>query len=91
MVTVRIYGPNISFHDGATFHVHKDGCAHLRQQPYRSVRSGSDQGGDIIQAGTAREVVEHIYPPSDFEYDPDDERARRAYDDDVTIFPCTGL
>jgi len=85
------FGPNVSFKDGVTFHVHAAGCAHLRQQPYASLVRNSDAGGDTFEASTVAEVTEFHYPASDFDYDPDDEVDSAAYRDDATIFPCTKI
>jgi hypothetical protein len=83
MSDVIVFGPNISFADGATFHVHAVGCQHLRQRPYSLVNRNSDQGGwTLTGVSTQAEVVEEIYPPEEFE----DETG-----DDITVFPCCGL
>lgn len=82
------FGPNIPFRDGATFHVHAAGCAHLNLQPYRSVVRNSDAGGDVFEADTVAEVTEYHYPAEDFGYDPAD---AAEYTDDIKIFKCAKI
>lgn len=78
--TVIVYGPNMRFDDGADFHVHRVGCAHLTRRPYAG--AATDQGGWTMPASTEADVLDGIY--ADFD-DP------QAFGDTVTVFPCAGL
>lgn len=59
---VSICGPNISFKHGATFEVHAAGCADLKRGACRQ-----DAHPTTIEAASATEVCDAMYPPSDFD------------------------
>lgn len=83
---VTIHGPNLNHGHQlkGTLHVHQSDCADNARYAYCEDESGP---GWTIEAETRGAVVEDIYPPEDFNYDPfTDERA--AYDDDVWFAPC---
>lgn len=81
---VTIIGPNLDRRespDGSQLHVHAEGCADVKKRYRRPV------DGWTIPAVSKREVVFDIYPPDQFDYDPDTEFD--IYRSDVKFFPCT--
>ncbi len=90
-MSVTIYGPNLprSLSARGSLVVHATGCADTQRSPY--TRLSADSPAWSIEATTRAEVVETIYDPSDFDYDPSDPEARDPYDGDVYFFPCVDL
>lgn len=84
---VSIHGPNLPAHLAAkgTIHVHKDGCQDIRTHRYPA---GPHVGGYGLDISSVAEVVEDIYPSSDFDYDPSDPAEYQAYRSDVYVAPC---
>src|SRR6266705_1260738 len=64
-------------------HVHAYGCADTHKAEYRFHDIDTSTPYDF---GSEREVVEFVYPPSDFDYDPETELA--SYADDIYFYPC---
>lgn len=87
---VTVHGPNLPRHlsDKGTIHVHKDGCRDIKTHRYPA---GADQGGYGVDVASIAEIVEDVYPASDFQYDPDDEAAAAPYRDDIYVAPCVTL
>jgi hypothetical protein len=86
-VKVRIWGPNLPrSREPATFHVHVDGCPDTKKGIYRQVPDGW-----VIDAVDAKDIVTDVYPPEDFDYDPDNKNEYGQYDGDVRIFPCVSF
>jgi hypothetical protein len=77
---VTICGPNLNDQSKGQFHVHAADCADLvrgarREPAYRE--------GWTIEAATATEVCDEVYPPEDFECESGE------YLSDLHFFPCT--
>lgn len=83
-MNVQIMGPNLRT-EGETIHVHAVGCADLKKRLYRGTER--DQYPWIEEGVTSRqEIVQRVYPPDEFEYDPETEMG--VYESDVKIFDC---
>ncbi len=63
------------------YHVHSAGCPDLQKIRYR----GQHAYHTDLPADKAHTV---IYPPGDFNYDPDDAESAEDYSGDMKIFPC---
>lgn len=85
---VTVFGPNLPRNDHGTFHVHRTGCADTKRGIYRHIKYGGDQGGWGLDVSSDDEVIQEIYPPGDFDYDPKNPDEYTAYENDVTFFPC---
>jgi hypothetical protein len=84
MAKVQIWGPNLPrTRHPETFHVHAAGCADTKRGIYRQVPDGW-----MIDATSVDEIVQDVYPPSDFDYDPTDIGEYEIYSSDVYVFPC---
>ena len=83
-LTVAIIGPNLIDQSKGTFHVHRFGCADTRKAQYRLNREDLKHP---ITVDSRAEVVEYIYPASDFDYDPKTES--EPYAQDIYFYPCT--
>lgn len=84
-ILVDIWGPNIPGNKvGPAFHVHKAGCKDVTRRPYK----GMVEKGWHMLATSQRVVVETIYPPDEFDYEPAE---YQQYADDVKFFPCVKL
>lgn len=84
---VKVFGPNLNGagQKKATFHVHEASCADC----WRGVHVyGYDLNERPMEVETYREIVETIYPPSDFQYDMDVEDDRAPYIQDFWVAPC---
>lgn len=81
--TVEVWGPNLGTTDQA-FHIHGVGCPDTKKGKY--VRS---DGGWSVTVESKREVVEAVYDPDDFGYDPESSEYD-VYRDDFKFFPCCG-
>ena len=68
---------------GPERHVHAAGCRDLSQRRYR----GLDRGW-IIEVETRADVVREVYPPDNFDYDPDE---WEIFADEFTWFGCALL
>lgn len=92
MTKVAVWGPNLprSAH-GETFHVHADGCADIARNIGRGIYvPDSDMGGEVIDVDNTSQITTYVYPPGDFDYDPDGPEFA-IYDEDIYIFPCVRL
>jgi hypothetical protein len=80
-----VIGPNLMIPDSPDFHVHAKGCADIARNPaYRGHRP------DEYDVDSLREVVESVYPPDEFDYDP----ATDEYDSYLAsfqVFACVHL
>lgn len=76
---VKVLGPNLH---GVTetFHVHAADCADIKRDPKRH---GYDQSTPAEEAKSKIDIVDSVYPPSDFEC----ESGEYIYD--FHFFPCT--
>jgi len=83
-LTVVIIGPNLLDQTKGDFHVHRFGCADTHKAQYRLHR---EDVNTPITVGSRAEVVECVYPASDFDYDPETESD--AYADGINFYPCT--
>jgi hypothetical protein len=84
---ITVMGPNLPrpLCDLGTMHAHAHGCRDLARYPH-----GADQGGWTIDAATIRDIVEDIYPPDQFAYDPASAEYE-TYRQDVHVAPCVQL
>ena len=80
---VTICGPNLRDQSKGELHVHAAGCADLVRG---AAREPEYRNGWTIEAQSRREIVEAIYPPGDFGYDPEEEL--EVYEGSVHFFPC---
>lgn len=76
---VTICGPNLRDQSKGEMHVHAAGCADLvrgaaREPEYRS--------GWTMEAATQLEISHEIYPPEDFDLDPE------LVEGSIYFFPC---
>ncbi|SRR6266704_643840 len=78
-----VIGPNLLDQSKGGMHVHAYGCADTHKAEYRFHDIDTSTPYDF---GSEREVVEFVYPPSDFDYDPETELA--SYADDIYFYPC---
>lgn len=85
MTHVVVVGPNLRNQDKGDFHVHAKGCADLHRDP---VVRREDQSF-VIEVESKLDVVEAVYPPEEFGYDPAEEAG--DYLSDIYFAPCTGL
>lgn len=85
---VTILGPNLPSHlsDKGELHVHAAGCGDIARRYPR--RFDTDPHTWSFDADTVDDVVEEIYPPDNFNYDPNDPADRAQYDSDVWFAPC---
>jgi len=86
---VTIVGPNLpgSLQRQGTFHVHAEGCADLKRGAIRE----EAENGWTIEASSVDEVVQNIYDPGNFQYDPSDPADYSPYLHDVHFAPCVQL
>jgi hypothetical protein len=80
---VTVVGPNLDRREspnGEALHVHAAGCADIKKRYRQPV------DGWTIDADTKSDVVFDIYPPDQFDYDPETEYD--IYFSDVKFFPC---
>lgn len=84
---VTIHGPNLNHGHQlkGTLHVHQADCADNRRYRYCEAESGK---GWTIEVTERIEVIEDIYPPEDFMYNPESEADRSAYENDIWFAPC---
>jgi hypothetical protein len=82
-IAVEVWGPNLG-PNTEQIHVHKPGCADTTRDRYRHLSEA--ERGWTIQVASFREIVEAVYPPSDFCYDADTEW--ELYSGDIKVFPC---
>lgn len=80
---VEVIGPNLHS-AGATFHVHRQGCADIKRDPKRYGYSQYEGHEWRMTVDTLTEVCDAAYPPSDFQCESGD------YLDDFKVFPCVG-
>ena len=87
---VTILGPNLTAaaQRRGDMHVHAAGCADIRQYG-RGRRYGGEDRGWTIEADSRRAVIEAIYPPDEFDYDPETELD--GFASDVYFAPCVEL
>lgn len=84
-VHVEIWGPNLGV-KGEQIHVHAKGCADTKKGLYK--QAGKDARW-ICAVESQRDLVEAVYPPEDFQYDPETELDQYAAD--IRVFPCVEL
>jgi hypothetical protein len=60
---VTIIGPNLRDQSKGTFHVHAEGCADIARS---ARRDPAFRDGWTIEAASATEVSDAVYPPEDF-------------------------
>jgi hypothetical protein len=84
MVKVEIWGPNLpkSKHD-ESFHVHTPECADTTRGIYQQARPPWQ-----IDVEKFDDIVLDIYPPDEFDYDPNEDGEFSSYAMDVYVFPC---
>lgn len=84
----RVFGPNLS-REGqakAQFHVHAEGCGDTHHYGPGTRYGGDDPDGWLLPANSLDEIVQDVYPPEDFDYDP--ETGIDPYRDDFYVAPC---
>jgi hypothetical protein len=82
MAKLVVIGPNLPGNTEQT-HVHAAGCADTRKGIYRHHQ---EDANFVVELDSFRAVVEYVYPPSDFGYDPETELGH--YSSDIKVFPC---
>jgi len=83
--SVTIVGPNLRDQSKGTFHVHAEGCRDLT----RLARSEPEvRNGWTIRADSIRDIVEAVYDPDCFQYDPASEEEYAPYVQDFHFAPC---
>lgn len=84
---VAIFGPNL-FNSGTSesMHVHRPGCADTNKKLYVLCAERSPM---IVNVGSLKELTHWIYPPGDFEYDPD--TGWRDFSGEIKVFGCLNL
>lgn len=82
---VAVIGPNLRDQSRGQLHVHNEFCNHHLQMALTEPEYANPQ---IFEADTRQEVVEEIYPPDQFEYDPADNDDYEAYLNEFYFFPC---
>lgn len=80
---VTICGPNLRDQSKGDLHVHAADCGDLRRG---AIREPAYHDGWTIEAGSYAEVVQEVYPPEDFNYDPEE---AHLYADTLWFAPCT--
>ena len=63
-------------------HVHAPGCKDVTKRRYKNSDSYPVEGNSIS------EIVQQVYPPDEFTYDPDNPREFAPYFNDVKVLPC---
>ncbi len=89
---LQVCGPNLSgeAQRRGTFHIHAVGCADLKHYgPGR--RFGGDDKGWTLEASSKMQVVEDVYPGSDFQYDPSNDAEIGPFLGDFHFAPCCEL
>lgn len=82
---VIIVGPNLIDQSKGQFHVHKEGCSHLRRAEYKYRQDLKYP----IELSSVKAVVAYVYPADEFDYDPTDESNYNNYVQDFWFAPCT--
>lgn len=67
-----------------TVHVHRAGCADLRQAKFRAMISHGSAW--TAQVRSEQDVVLNVYPPEDFDYDATTQW--QDFADDLRFYPC---
>ncbi len=82
---VTVCGPNLPDQRKGDLHVHASACPDLNRGQYRRLPKHLVHTLDV---GSMQEVVEFMFPPDDFEWDPADENEWSRYRDEFAWFPC---
>lgn len=80
---VVIYGPNAL----PCMHVHAEGCSDTKRGVYKRLDASGEKGW-VIDAASQQDIVFDIYPPDNFDYEPEE---WESYLNEVRIFPCVSL
>lgn len=83
-IRVTVVGPNLRpgpRDSHASIHIHAAGCQDLKTRP---IYKGHDSWD--LDASSIEDVAMEIYPPSDFQYDPETEIG--DYTGDIYVAPC---
>jgi hypothetical protein len=78
-----VIGPNLLDQSKGSMHVHAYGCADTYKAEYRFHDVDTSTPYDFANE---REVVEFVYPPDEFDYDPETDLA--SYAADIYFYPC---
>ena len=81
---VAVCGPNLRDQSKGQLHVHASDCADLKRS-----NEPEYQHAWVFEAGSKDIVIQEIYPPDQFEYDPKDPIDYGPYVEEVYFFPCT--
>jgi len=81
-----VLGPNLPAAAGEMIHVHRLGCVDVQRS--RSYSRAAIDAAWTMEADSWPLVVSAIYPPDNFDYDPDSD-AWLDYLGDIRFFPCT--
>ena len=84
---VTVIGPNLPSRlaNRGSMHVHKAGCRDIAIEHYPM------ENADTMEAANVAEIVESIYPASDFCYDPENPAEYAPYRDDIYVAPCVTI
>lgn len=87
---VEVFGPNLSGagQQKGDIHVHATGCADCKKYGPGKPMGGDDDGWPLTGMMSRLEVVCEVYPPGDFEWNPDVAEDADGYLRSVYFAPC---
>lgn len=84
-----VFGPNLNDQSKGSFHVHKEGCGDCKFYGAGKRFGGDEVPPSTTEATTYEEIVEEVYGPDEFNYDPETEIG--TYLADFWFAPCCDL